>query len=184
MKLSTSSVLFTLLSLTTAQSAVSTPPPTTTAYSLTPQQSCLASCPAGDVNCQAACVGSAHPNSAQVSETNQCAASCVQGNGSTAETNLYAECLAACISSYYPTSQTAAPVNGVSSAASNAGTTATGAATKASSGAGTAATGSGASSQTGSATGTAGSASVSKAAAATGAPFIGMAGLFMAALAL
>lgn len=138
MKLSTSSVLFTLLSLTTAQSTVSTTPPTTTAYALTPQQSCLASCPAGDVNCQAACVGSAHPNSAQVSETNQCAASCVQGNGSTEESNLYAECLAACISSYYPTTQTAAPVNGVSSVAtSNPVTTATGTGTgtKASTGA-------------------------------------------------
>jgi hypothetical protein len=102
--------------------SIASPAPATTTYSLTPTQICLQSCAAGDVNCQAACVGSAHPNSVQVSETNDCAAKCPQGNGTYTESENYASCLQACISSYYPTSQTVGAVGGgsASTVASNA----------------------------------------------------------------
>jgi hypothetical protein len=72
---------------------------------------------ASDVNCEAQCIGSAHPNSVQVSETNDCAAKCPQGNGTYSESSNYASCLQACISSYYPTSQTAGAMGGSDTAA-------------------------------------------------------------------
>ncbi|KAN0099108.1 hypothetical protein V8E51_012883 [Hyaloscypha variabilis] len=78
-------------------------------------------CAAGDVNCEAQCIGSAHPNSVQVSETNECAAKCPQGNGTYSESWNYASCLQACISSYYPTSQTAGAVGGSDTAAATNG---------------------------------------------------------------
>ena len=91
---------------------VASSPPATTTWALTPAQICLQGCAAGDVNCQAACVGSAHPNSVQISETNDCIGKCPKGNGTYAESSNYASCLQACISSYYPTSQTVGIVGG------------------------------------------------------------------------
>jgi hypothetical protein len=57
----------------------------------------------------------------QVSETNECAAKCPQGNGTYSESWNYASCLQACISSYYPTSQTAGAVGGSDTAAATNG---------------------------------------------------------------
>jgi len=85
---------------------------TTTSASLTPQATCLAACQPGDVNCQAACVGTAHPNSAQANQTNECAAKCPQGDGSTSDSDKYASCVSACISSHFPTSQTVGAASG------------------------------------------------------------------------
>ena len=92
--------------------SVASSPPSTTTWALTPAQICLQGCASGDVNCQAACVGSAHPNSVQVSETNDCIGKCPKGNGTYAESANYASCMQACISSYYPTSQTVGAVGG------------------------------------------------------------------------
>jgi len=100
--------------------------PTTTILSLSPTATCLAACKPGDVNCEAACVGAAHPNSSQASETNDCAAKCPQGNGTLSESNAYAQCLQACISSYYPTSQTVAAAGGASGSVTANSATATG----------------------------------------------------------
>ncbi|OCL09321.1 hypothetical protein AOQ84DRAFT_291452 [Glonium stellatum] len=152
---------------------------------LTPAQSCIASCSAGDVNCQAACVGAAHPNSSQVDQTTQCAMGCDQGDGSPAATEKYSQCVQACISSYFPTSQTVAAAPAGSGVASTgaSGTGATGAA-RTGSATGTQTTGS----ATGSATGAAASASKTGAAvinnAQLGASAAGFAGLFMAIFAL
>lgn len=107
-----------LLTRDNSTSAISSPP-STTSWALTPAQICLQSCTAGDVNCEAQCIGSAHPNSVQVSETNECAAKCPQGNGTYSESSDYASCLQACISSYYPTSQTAGVRVGGTTVASN-----------------------------------------------------------------
>ncbi|KAE9375026.1 hypothetical protein N431DRAFT_455735 [Stipitochalara longipes BDJ] len=109
-------------------SIVSSPPSTTT-WALTPAQICLQSCTSGDVNCEAQCVGSAHPNSVQVSETNECAAKCPQGNGTYSKSSNYASCLQACISSYYPTSQTAGAVGGSDTTVASIGASVTGIAT-------------------------------------------------------
>ncbi|CZR67451.1 uncharacterized protein PAC_17350 [Phialocephala subalpina] len=152
--------------------------PTTTTYSISPTASCLAACKAGDVTCQAACIGSAHPNSLQVNQTDDCVSKCDKGDGSTSANNAYASCLNGCISSYYPTSQTVS-VGGSSATSVEAGTTTgTGKAT----GTGTATTGT-------SATGTgSAAASSSTGAAANNGPFIAsagsLAGLFLAFFAL
>lgn len=115
----TSTLILTLVAVASANllpradsSTTTTSPPTTTSASLSPTASCLASCAAGDVTCEAACVGAAHPNSSQASDTNSCAAKCPQGDGSTSDSDAYAQCLAACISSYFPTSQTVGPAAG------------------------------------------------------------------------
>ena len=106
--------------------SVASSPPVTTTYALSPTQICLQGCTPGDVNCEAACVGSAHPNSLQVSETNECAAQCPQGNGTLSESDGYASCLQACISSYYPTSQTVGVAGASGSAVASNSATATG----------------------------------------------------------
>jgi hypothetical protein len=103
--------------------------PTTTILSLSPTATCLAACKPGDVNCEAACVGAAHPNSSQASETNDCAAKCVQGDGSLSASDAYAQCLQACISSYFPTSQTVAAAGGASGSGTANSATATGSGT-------------------------------------------------------
>jgi hypothetical protein len=111
-----------------ADSSVSSPA-TTTSASLSPTATCLAACSPGDVTCEAACVGAAHPNSSQASETNDCAAQCPKGDGSTAASDAYAQCLAACIASNFPTTQTVGPVGVTGTVTSNAASaTGTGAA--------------------------------------------------------
>jgi len=64
-------------------------------------------CTAGDVMCQAACLGNARPNASQVVETNKCAAACDQGDGSKADSEKYGQCVDSCINSLFPSSQTA-----------------------------------------------------------------------------
>ncbi|KAL6711956.1 hypothetical protein ACN47E_002999 [Coniothyrium glycines] len=93
---------------------------------LTPAVSCALACNAGDVTCQAACVGNARPNASQAIETNECAARCDQGDGSTEDSIAYANCVDSCINSLFPSSQTAfaggaAPSNGASAVASATG---------------------------------------------------------------
>jgi hypothetical protein len=82
--------------------------PTSTAP-LTPQQSCVNACAAGDVNCWAVCVGFPRPGTVQVNAATDCVAKCDQGDGSAAASQAYAKCRDACISSYIITSGTAAP---------------------------------------------------------------------------
>jgi hypothetical protein len=79
---------------------------------LSPAISCAMACNAGDVTCQAACLGNARPNASQAIETNECAAKCDQGDGSTEASDAFAECQAACINSLFPSSQTAFGVGG------------------------------------------------------------------------
>jgi hypothetical protein len=64
-------------------------------------------CDAGDVTCQAACLGNARPNASQAVATNECAANCDQGDGSTEASDAFGACQAACINSLFPSSQTA-----------------------------------------------------------------------------
>jgi len=101
------------------QASATVTPAASIVSGLTPAQTCIAACPAGDVNCQAACVGAAHPNSSQVVDTTQCAMKCDQGDGTPAATAAYAKCQQACIASFFPTSQTIA-ANAASVAASSA----------------------------------------------------------------
>lgn len=104
-------ILSGLFSLTFAQSSASQSTSATTTAPLTPQASCLSKCAAGDVNCQAICVGVPHPGSAQTNATTDCVAKCDQGDGSTAASQAYSKCRDACISSYIITmpGNTAAP---------------------------------------------------------------------------
>jgi hypothetical protein len=92
---------------------------------LTPQVSCALACNAGDVTCQAACLGNARPNASQAIDTNNCAAKCDQGDGSAAAATAFAKCVDGCINSLFPSSQTAfAP--GAAQAASSAAARASG----------------------------------------------------------
>ncbi|KAK8181716.1 hypothetical protein HDK77DRAFT_454130 [Phyllosticta capitalensis] len=75
---------------------------TLTSTSLSPTASCIAACDVGDVDCQAKCVGTAHPNSAQANQTTECAAKCNQGDGSPKAVQEYADCQQSCINSYFP----------------------------------------------------------------------------------
>jgi hypothetical protein len=68
---------------------------------------CAMACDAGDVNCQAACLGNARPNASQVVQTNECAAKCDQGDGSPSATDAYSKCVQSCITNHFPSSQTA-----------------------------------------------------------------------------
>lgn len=86
---------------------------------VSPAVSCALSCNAGDVNCQASCLGNARPNASQAIATNECAAKCDQGDGSTAASQAYAKCVDSCINSLFPSSQTAFVGNGGVAAASS-----------------------------------------------------------------
>ncbi|KAM0260368.1 hypothetical protein ACHAQJ_002769 [Trichoderma viride] len=70
------------------------------------QAACLKACKAGDVNCQAHCIGVPSPDESQVNQTTACVAKCPQGNGSAAETQVYSQCVDKCINaSYFVTSE-------------------------------------------------------------------------------
>ncbi|KAL7798541.1 hypothetical protein V8C37DRAFT_368219 [Trichoderma ceciliae] len=123
--------------LATAQSSGSATSATApSAVSLDPAQQsqfdCLHACAAGDVNCQAHCIGVPSPDQSQVNATTQCAAKCPQGNGSAADTNTYKICIDKCINqNYFVTSEgTPQPTGsgGKDNAASGTGTDSTAAA--------------------------------------------------------
>lgn len=81
-----------------------------------------------DICCQAACVGVPCPNDLQANQTTDCAAQCVQGNGTEEETAAYAACQSSCISSlFFPLSATAggSAATGTGASASDATATAT-----------------------------------------------------------
>jgi hypothetical protein len=117
-------------SITSAPAATSTP-------ELLPAISCVNDCDAGDVydalasahptsqltrfrTCQAACLGAAHPNTANVIDTTKCAEKCDQGDGSKEDSDKFSVCVQSCISDHFPTSQTVAPAAGASAGASGA----------------------------------------------------------------
>lgn len=110
----TSTILFTLLSIAsaaelvvrqdTANSTITSAPATATLDN-SPQALCLSACDPTDVNCRAQCVGGAHPNSAQVNQTNECIVACPAGDGSAAQTDQYNSCVRGCINSYYLSGQ-------------------------------------------------------------------------------
>jgi hypothetical protein len=94
------------------------------------EQTCLAACAPGDVNCQAVCVGVPHPGAAQMNETTDCVAQCPQGDGSPAAISTYSSCQQGCISSYILGGATAGKTatslsTTASGKASGTGTTAT-----------------------------------------------------------
>lgn len=157
-----------------------------TTVSLSPQATCLEACELGDVNCQARCLGTAHPNEAQANQTTECVAQCDQGDGSPAATERYSQCVQSCIASYFPTTSTAGAVVGAgSTAASNMASATSGAGASAS---GAAATASSAASDAASSASKSAAAAASTGAAANnaqmGASAAGIAGLFMAIFAL
>jgi hypothetical protein len=92
------------------QDASITSAPVSIQTGISPAASCVAGCKAGDVNCQAACVGSAHPLTQQVLDTNACAAKCDQGDGSEEATQKFSDCTQACIKGYYLTTGLAGEV--------------------------------------------------------------------------
>lgn len=115
------------------EASVTTAPQTPAAIpsGLSPAISCAMSCDPSDVTCKAACLGNARPNASQAIETNECAAKCDQGDGSTADSIAYAKCVDSCINSLFPSSQTAfAPgaANGAAASASAGGAAASAAA--------------------------------------------------------
>jgi len=76
----------------------------------TASELCLGRCPTGDVFCQADCLGNPRPNEDQVNRTTQCAARCVQGNGTLEETARYAACQQDCIRrEFFPAGTTGQP---------------------------------------------------------------------------
>ncbi|KAL9622895.1 MAG: hypothetical protein Q9160_002821 [Pyrenula sp. 1 TL-2023] len=119
--------------------------------SLSPQASCISSCPVENVTCKASCLGVPAPNSSMVEETTGCAAKCPQGNGSPEDTSSYAACQQACISSSFFTGATGAAGAGSTPTPSPGGSTASTTGAAAGSTAGSSESGSGSSpSETGS----------------------------------
>jgi hypothetical protein len=117
-------------SITSAPAATSTP-------ELLPAISCVKTCDPADVydalasahptsqltrlrTCQAACLGAAHPNTANVIDTTKCAEKCDQGDGSKEDSDKFSACVQSCIANHFPTSQTVAPAAGASAGASGA----------------------------------------------------------------
>jgi hypothetical protein len=137
-----------------AQSSVTSAPATISTPEVSPSISCVQACTPGDVNCQAACLGIARPNSSQAVETTECAAKCDQGDGTKEATDKYSNCVQSCIASLFPSSQTGSLIPG-GAAASSAAASGTGA-NSANPTASTGTSGSGSStSQTGSGSGSA-----------------------------
>lgn len=133
MKYSAAVLLFAAAALAQNDGTVTSAPASKpVATGLTSAVSCAMACDAGDVTCQAACLGNARPNASQAIETTECAAKCDQGDGSPAATERYSKCVDGCINSLFPSSQTAfvggagagapAPSPGASSGANSAGT--------------------------------------------------------------
>ncbi|KAH6638305.1 hypothetical protein C7974DRAFT_423200 [Boeremia exigua] len=105
-----------------AQSSVITDAPaTTSAPAVAPSISCVSACSAGDVTCQASCLGIARPNSSQAVETTECAEKCDQGDGSAEATQKYSDCVQGCIAKLFPSSQTGAAVPGGAASAAVSG---------------------------------------------------------------
>lgn len=122
MRFTLATVGLALVGLAAAQSSTTNDASSTTT-SLSPTQTCLNACAAGDVNCQAKCLGLPYPDGAQTNATTSCEAGCPQGNGTEAETQAYASCLNACVSSYYYASGTGTIVSVVSTQGLVNGTT-------------------------------------------------------------
>ncbi|RMZ66678.1 anchored cell wall 4 [Pyrenophora seminiperda CCB06] len=177
-------LLFVIGAVAVPQNAATTSAPTSAAPAptgLTPAVSCAMACNAGDVNCQAACLGNARPNASQAIETNECAAKCDQGDGSTAASQKYAKCVDSCINSLFPSSQTAfngAPAGAGAAPASSAADSSA-AATGSSSPSGTHA---GTSSRPTGSSSVSGSSSAPKATGAAGKASAGIAGAGLAGL--
>jgi hypothetical protein len=169
------------------QSASITSPPVASA-SLDPKTaslvSCINLCDPADVTCRAQCAGVARPNSSQVVETNECAAKCDQGSGSSADAVAFAKCQQDCFASLFPSTQTVAPF--APGSPSSAGATPSGSSgSTPSAGSSPSGTGSQPTDASGSPTGSAASPSGSNAANVNSVQFLG-AGLagFMAIFAL
>jgi hypothetical protein len=103
------------------QASITSAPSAPLPSGLTPAVSCALNCTAGDVMCQAACLGNARPNASQVVDTNKCAAACDQGSGSTSDSDKYSQCVQSCINSLFPSSQTAFAPGGGQVASGSAG---------------------------------------------------------------
>ncbi|KAH4076912.1 hypothetical protein HBI56_126450 [Parastagonospora nodorum] len=102
------------------QASITSAPGAPIPSGLSPAVSCALNCEAGDVMCQAACLGNARPNASQVIDTNNCAAKCDQGDGSAAAATAYAKCVDGCINSLFPSSQTQFAPGAAAPAASQA----------------------------------------------------------------
>lgn len=94
---------------------------------LTSAVSCALACDAADVTCQASCLGNARPNASQAIATNECAAKCDQGDGSTEASEAFRKCVDSCINSLFPSSQTVFGAGPAPAAASGASAGASGA---------------------------------------------------------
>lgn len=127
----------------TAAPAVSMPIPS----GLSSAVSCALQCPAGDVNCQASCLGNARPNASQAIDTNNCASKCDQGDGSPEAAKAFASCVQGCIYSLFPSSQTAFGAGSGQAASSGAAAASGSAKATASVSAGSSASGSGSTAQ-------------------------------------
>ncbi|PVH79144.1 hypothetical protein DL98DRAFT_560841 [Cadophora sp. DSE1049] len=189
----TSTILFALMSIVSAELVVrqdanstTTPAATITSVDTSPQATCLAACNPTDVNCRAGCVGGAHPNSAQVNQTYECISGCPAGDGSKSQTDQYNTCVANCITSHYLGSTVGPVPVGTGTTSVNAQTTGSGSgASQSTGGAGAQTTGSQTTGSEGTASGTAAPTTTSN--AANGHMLVsagGIAGLFLAFFAL
>lgn len=116
------SAMMALSGLLAVASALAAPQETSTASAVqTAEGACLAKCNPGDVNCQAACITVPSPNSAMVNATTSCAANCVQGSGSAADTQKYSDCVQSCISSFFFTTMLNTAATGAESTAAATG---------------------------------------------------------------
>ncbi|GJN68422.1 hypothetical protein PCL_07686 [Purpureocillium lilacinum] len=110
-----------------AQSDTSATQPATPTRTLSPAESsaaaCLSACKPGDVDCQSHCITVPSPDKDAVDRTTKCAAACVQGDGSKAQTEAYAACQQKCIrDNFYESSAgTPKPTGGSGGSDNNSG---------------------------------------------------------------
>ncbi|KAJ5654733.1 hypothetical protein N7490_001736 [Penicillium lividum] len=91
---------------------------------------CAKLCNASDACCIAKCFKVPCPDATQVEESNKCAAACPQGNGSSGDTQKYADCQKNCFDRYYigtdGVTPATVPVDTSSSGTTSSGTTSSG----------------------------------------------------------
>jgi hypothetical protein len=88
----------------------------TQTFAIDPVQSsilaCVDTCDPTDIGCLAACNPVPNPNEDQVADTHDCIADCDQGDGTEAQTEIYAQCLAKCVKENYYDADKGTPNSG------------------------------------------------------------------------
>lgn len=118
------SAIFLTFGLVAAATAATTSSSAADAYptsSYTPaQQECTKNC-GTNLNCVAECFGNPGPTEDMANATTKCAAGCIQGSGSQADTEKYAACQQKCIADFFFNNSAATTTSGLKTATTAGG---------------------------------------------------------------